>query len=502
MKISADCLGIVLSLLISNAMADTVSGTVIDSASGRKLSRVKVGTDDKHFAWTDSTGRFVFNSDGNVGLGNRKGATGKRIAWISGGASVQIPVGAGDFRIQVRNIAGKLVRGYLPEQLVVGSKISLPELPMGIYLLSIQGPDGTMAQRTLLIRGPSHLVLTETTESGKSALGKSARSQAALSLKFTKPTYYPSEKTYAGNQENVVVALREDFSPTRHDYLTAAEWQCNGNDCENKQKMYLVRGGKVAWTYTEPLPCEYDDAWMLSDGSIVMSLRYGARKIKGVLDTATAWHISENIQTQGEIHVTQPLGLDKVFVLVNEGNRNTGLFINTQTGDTLKKINIPSGNAGFHGNGRHARITRDGTLMVAHFDLNKVSEYDTATMKEIWSYPGHAWSAVKLRNGNLLISGDGGGWVREINRATKNIDWEINLKDLPNVQVGQYVQGVQRLSNGNTIINNHKGNPSILEVSPDRKLVWSVSNALIPNSSTVQVLGEEGIPEKPGDLLR
>lgn len=495
-----NCLGMVLSLLISNLVAEVFSGTVIDSVSGKKLARVKVGMDDTHFVWTDSAGNFVFNTEGNVGIGNRNGLNGNLITWNSGDANIQIPRNFPGLKIQLRNIEGKLIRSYSPENSSVGSKVSLPNLPMGIYSLSIRNAGKILTQRTMLINGPTQLAMNETVVSEKAGLSKSARTQA-ISLKFTKPTYYTSEKTFANSQNNVVIPLREDFSPTRHDFMSAAEWQCTPN-CETNQKMFIVRGGKVVWTYTEPLPCEFDDAWVLSDSSIVMSLRYGARKLKSIHDPTSTWYIYENIKTQGEIHVTQPLDLNRVFVWVNEGNHNTGLIINTQTGDTLKKFDIPSGNSSFHGGGRHARFTREGTLMVAHFNLNKVAEYDTATMKEIWSYPGKAWAAVKLRNGNLLISGDGEGWVREINRATKAIDWEINLKNFPNVKFGAYVQGITRLSNGNTIITNHRGDPPILEVSPDKKIVWSVSKDIIPLSSTVQILGEEGVPENPGDLLR
>jgi outer membrane protein assembly factor BamB len=44
-----------------------------------------------------------------------------------------------------------------------------------------------------------------------------------------------------------------------------------------------------------------------------------------------------------------------------------------------------------HAQFRHARLTENGTVLVAHMDLNKVVEYD-ADGKELWSFPAPgAW---------------------------------------------------------------------------------------------------------------
>jgi hypothetical protein len=102
----------------------------------------------------------------------------------------------------------------------------------------------------------------------------------------------------------------------------------------------------------------------------------------------------------------------------------------------------------------------------------------------------------------MLVSGDGDGSVSEIDRATKTVIWQINAKNLPNVTMGKYIQGVHRLANGNTIVTNNEGNPAIFEVTPDKKVVWSVAKSVISTSSACQILDEEGVPENPGDLLR
>ena len=112
-----------------------------------------------------------------------------------------------------------------------------------------------------------------------------------------------------------------------------------------------------------------------------------------------------------------------------------------------------------------------------------------------------AWAAVRLRNGNTLISGNQRGWVREVNPKGETV-WEINKDDLPGMPL-YTVQEVSRLANGNTLINNWAGSApqsewpytvQLIEVTPDKKVVWALRdwNTLGPASST-QLLDEPGV---------
>jgi hypothetical protein len=492
----------VLSLLSFSAQADIISGTVTDSATGKGLYHVKVGTDSLHTVLTDSTGKFSFNTEGTVGTLDPNAQSSRRVSWEPNSETFFLAGNSGAINIQIRNMQGALVAKFASENMRADSRLSFAGLPHGMYMAAINAGGRTLVRKIMKLQGNA-LRLNPTEDQNTLALAKLSAVRAVVTLNFKKATYYATSVNVTGAQSGLAIKLQENFSLSRHDFITAAEWQCNGSDCEHNQKIFLVRGGKIVMTYTEPLACEFDDLWMLSDGSITMSLRYGARKIKSEKDTTTTWYVSENINTQGETHVLQPIALNKVFMAVNEGNNGVaGLIINTQSKDTLKKWRIPGGNTGFHGNLRQCRITRDGTLLCGHFDLNKLAEYDTSTMKELWSYSIHAWAVVKLRNGNMLVSGDGDGSVSEIDRATKTVIWQINAKNLPNVTMGKYIQGVHRLANGNTIVTNNEGNPAIFEVTPDKKVVWSVAKSVISTSSACQILDEEGVPENPGDLLR
>ena len=57
----------------------------------------------------------------------------------------------------------------------------------------------------------------------------------------------------------------------------------------------------------------------------------------------------------------------------------------------------------------------------------------------------------------------------------KEIVWKIEQNDLPGITLA-WVTRVERLANGNTIIGNcHAGkdNPQMIEVTADKKVVWT-----------------------------
>jgi hypothetical protein len=285
-------------------------------------------------------------------------------------------------------------------------------------------------------------------------------------------------------------------------FLYCGEWQQRG---KSEQIMYLVRAGKVVWTYSIPGKEEYGDCTRLSNGNIIFSRRLSASEITPAKQLV--WNYVAPPKT--EIHTTQPIGKDRVLIMQN-GDPAKALLINKKTGKIEREVIFPTRQADKpHGQFRHIRMTNAGTLLVAHMDLGKVVEYDKAG-KEIWSVAAQsAWAAVRLKNGNTLISGNQVGYVREVNKKGETV-WEINKNDLPGITL-YTVQEVSRLANGNTLINNWAGGlpfadwstaVQLIEVTPDKKVVWALRDwtQLGPASST-QLLDEPGVPEK-GELQR
>lgn len=82
--------------------------------------------------------------------------------------------------------------------------------------------------------------------------------------------------------------------------------------------------------------------------------------------------------------------------------------------------------------------------------------------------------ASVLSNGNTLIGAGNGHSVLEVT-PDKKIVWKIEQNDLAGITLA-WVTRVERLSNGNTLIGNcHAGpdNPQFLEVTPDKRVVWT-----------------------------
>lgn len=288
----------------------------------------------------------------------------------------------------------------------------------------------------------------------------------------------------------------------QHPFLYCGEWQ--GRSVE-KQVIYLVRDGRVVWSFTNERRGELGDCTMLSNGNILYSRQFGASEVTP--DKKIVWDYDAPMGT--EIHTTHPVGRDRVLIMQN-GDPAKALIIEKATNKIVKELVLsPRDPKNAHGQFRHIRMTKAGTLLVAHMDLGKVVEYDWSG-KELWSVPApSAWGAVRLKNGNTLISGNQHGYVREVDRSGKTV-WEISKNDLPGIPLFT-VQEVSRLANGNTLINNWSEQlppyqietaVQLVEVTPDKKVVWGLKDwkALGPASST-QLLDEPGVPEN-GDLQR
>ena len=181
--------------------------------------------------------------------------------------------------------------------------------------------------------------------------------------------------------------------------------------------------------------------------------------------------------------------------------------INVASGEVKKQFTLPAGNPkSVHGQFRHARITAEGTLMVAHHDGTKVAEYD-ADGKEVWSTPAKGpWAAQPLKNGNVLIVESSG--FREVNRKGESV-WALARTDVPDYKLTN-LQLAWRLPNGNTLINGwvnswqKQPDPAnlpvqALEVTPDKKVVWALRSWTAPTNlgpaTTIQILDEPEAPE-------
>jgi hypothetical protein len=295
----------------------------------------------------------------------------------------------------------------------------------------------------------------------------------------------------------------------QHPFLYVGEWDTRHPET---QSIFLIRNGKLQWQTSIPLKKsdevyqEFDDITMLSNGNIVYACMSGAGIITP--DKKKIWTFECPKGT--ESHSCQPIGKDSVLMALN-GNPAKVLIINTAMNKILKEIIIPTTTTSTHVQFRHVRITKNRTIIVPQLAENKVVEY-TLEGKEIWSVNAKSpWSAIRLHNGNTLISGDWSGYTREVNMKGDTV-WELTQADVPFKLFN--TQTASRLVNGNTIICNWcAGNPKVeewagtvqvFEVTPDKKLVWALSSWENPDlgpSTYIQLLDEPGNPDN-GELQR
>jgi hypothetical protein len=277
---------------------------------------------------------------------------------------------------------------------------------------------------------------------------------------------------------------------------------------EGYNVLSLVKDGKVVWNYGTGPGNEIDDCWMLSNGNIVFTRMQYAEEIRP--NKSVVWHYDAPPGT--EIHSLQPVGLGKVLIVQNTLPAPLMMMINVRTKkvewqhalETLSTTDQKT----VHAQVRNVRMTAQGTFLVPYLELNKVVEYDK-DWKEILSIPSkEPWAALRVPSGNILVAGNGAGWVREFDRSGA-IVWEVTKNQLPGITL-RGVQGLSRLANGNTIISSNapadaKSDPTavqMVEVTPDYKVVWVLQDWLhLGPASWIQLLDEPGIPEK-GEVLR
>lgn len=272
---------------------------------------------------------------------------------------------------------------------------------------------------------------------------------------------------------------------------------------EGYNTMFIVDQGKVIWTYATGKGNEYDDAWMLSNGNILFTRMQYLAEITP--EKEVVWRYDCPPGT--EVHACQPIGLDRVLFVLN-GLPPKLIVMNIRTHAIEVEHALPAKSLTdpktVHPQYRRVRYTAQGTYLVPALGLGtegKVIEYDQ-DFHEIWSYPIRSpWAAIRLKNGNTLITDESDRLTREVNRKGETV-WQLKPDDLPPAYRFVNTQTCTRLANGNTIICSRGAGgkaPQLVEVTPDKRVVWVLQDwSQLGPATAVQVLDDPGIPEIPG----
>ncbi|MCI2049922.1 MAG: hypothetical protein LKJ76_09440 [Lachnospiraceae bacterium] len=270
---------------------------------------------------------------------------------------------------------------------------------------------------------------------------------------------------------------------------------------EGNNKILLIRNGKIIWTYSTGSGWEYDDIWMMSNGNILFSRQTWAGEVTP--DKKIVWKTEAG--PYEEIHTLQPIGIDKVLILVN-GMPPRLMILNKHSGKIEMEHELPyDADAGVHAQFRRVRMTNKHTILVPFLLQDRVVEYDM-DFHEIWAYGiPSPWAAVRLQNGNTLITDEKEKLTREVDR-NRNTVWEIRLDELPEPYRLFDSQSCVRLGNGNTVLcsrGNNGESPQLVEVDRDKNVVWAINDwKNLGPCTAIQILTDGGIPEEPGSCER
>lgn len=256
----------------------------------------------------------------------------------------------------------------------------------------------------------------------------------------------------------------------------------------SSNKVCIVEAdGKVSWEQKAP---NCNDLWILPGGSILFSTGHGVKEV------AKDGTVKFEYKSAAEIYAVQRLANGNTFV----GECTSGRLLElAPDGKVVKEVALlPVGKSGGHAYIRNARVLKNGNFLAAHYGGKYVTEY-APDGKAVWTFktPGGPHSVTRLANGNTLIAcGDNGTpCLIEVTPEGKTV-WEVSNKDLPG-QPLKFLTGFQKLPNGNVLISNWVGHgkfgtaPHLLEITPDKKVVWTYADhQTFRTIATVQVFAE------------
>ncbi|NNJ27641.1 PQQ-binding-like beta-propeller repeat protein [Alienimonas chondri] len=237
-------------------------------------------------------------------------------------------------------------------------------------------------------------------------------------------------------------------------------------DYEKKTLARIDADGEVVWS--RPIRAIHD-LQALPDGHTLYQTNF-RNVIEANADGETVWRY--DAPKGVEIHAFQRLP-GGVTLIAESGTRR--LLEVAKDGTIQVEVPLTVENPDAHRDTRLVRKTSAGTYLVAHESDAAVREYQ-ADGTVTWEYDvgSKVYGVERLANGNTLIGTGDGHRVIEVNPAGETV-WELTSDDLPNVDL-VWVTMATRKPNGNTVVVNcHAGpaNPQILEVTPDKQIVWS-----------------------------
>ncbi len=274
---------------------------------------------------------------------------------------------------------------------------------------------------------------------------------------------------------------------------------------------YLVLGAKTAiigedgatsWEYAGGSR----DGFVLPNGNVLLA--YSDRVEEVTREKQVVFSYARS-KVNREIGTTQRLYNGNTLV-TELGSRPRLLEINSQ-GEIIADVPLLPETDNAHMQTRMARQLRNGNFLVPHLLAFAIKEYSPdgsvvhvlkTDLSELGGRAAENWpfTAIRLDNGNTVASLTHGNKVVEFDQQGAVV-WKVTNDDVNGLF--QDPCGSQRLANGNTVIGSHaaKSGISMVEVTKDKKIVWTSENPLAAAVHHFQILttngkSEPGVPQK------
>jgi hypothetical protein len=281
--------------------------------------------------------------------------------------------------------------------------------------------------------------------------------------------------------------VQESEAGITHSFLaTGAETYIAGGD------------GKVLWSY----PAGTRDGWVLPSGNVLLAVNT-SREFPGggAVEVTREGRVVFSFKgTQAEVNTVQAVGEGR-YMLTEAGPKPRLLEVG-RDGNVLVEVPLQAQTKDAHLQTRMARKLPGGNYLVPQL-LDKVVREYTPEGKVAWEAktpddPPECWpfTAIRLEDGNTLVTCTHGNTVVEFDKGGKVV-WQLTNADLPKPLLKDPC-GAQRLPNGNTVITSYgqgaAGEVKMLEVTRQKKLVWTLRDAKRHGIHEFQILDTNGKP--------
>jgi hypothetical protein len=252
-------------------------------------------------------------------------------------------------------------------------------------------------------------------------------------------------------------------------------------------KVFIVEDGRPVW---EHAAADSNDLWALADGNLLFTTGHGC------LEVTREKRVVFRYESASEIYACQRLPNGDTFV----GECSAGRLLEVSPAGAVVKVVklLRDGEDGGHAFMRNARRLPNGHYLVAHYGLQLVREYD-AEGKPVWEAkaPGGPHSVARLANGNTLVAT--ADWDHAEPRLVEiapdgRVVWEVSNDDLPGRPL-RFLAGFHRLANGHVVVSNWLGHghvggaPLLLEITREKTVAWTFEDhRLLRTASSVVVL--------------